>query len=492
MATYRATFLLAAALLVVPSFAQAVGPELAAAVADHARCALEATQTLEGFDKCETWTARDTGSLQGPEDPTGIAVSPTDGTIFITGVIETPNVGVETVAHDPATGEALWSSVTFREGLSWGDHAVVSQDGSRLFVLGQSTVPGHPYDMLLLAYDATTGDIVWETTYNSASDGADYQAGVVALPDGRVVVAGSSPGPTSRDIVAIAFDGATGAREWEARYDGATQADDSSFAIAASPDGARVFITGYVARTAFPFVDVVTLAVDTATGEQAWVATYAGPRGIASGAAIAVSPDGSTVFVTGDQNDGGRLEYVTLAYDAADGTFRWASTYASAPGLSSVPLAIAVSPDSSRVFVTGESAGFDSFADDALDFATAGYDATTGAELWVARYDGPAHSRDNAVGLVVARDGERVYVTGTSDTGPVETAPQGPWWDFATLAYDASSGATAWEARYNGPLSAGDTPWALALSPAGDALYVTGSTQGVGGTDYLTVAYAIE
>ena len=44
-----------------------------------------------------------------------------------------------------------------------------------------------------------------------------------------------------------------------------------------------------------------------------------------------------------------------------------------------------VSPDGSKVFVTGYSVGSAS----GYDYATVAYDASTGSELWVKRYDGP-------------------------------------------------------------------------------------------------------
>ena len=55
------------------------------------------------------------------------------------------------------------------------------------------------------------------------------------------------------------------------------------------------------------------------------------------------------------------------------------------------------------------------------DYATVAYDAATGAGLWTRRYDGPSHGSD--VGLSVATDGARVYVTGSSE-------------GYLTLAYE--------------------------------------------------------
>lgn len=293
------------------------------------------------------------------------------------------------------------------------------------------------------------------------------------------------------DIVVLAYDTATGALAWTATYDGPTGRADVAFDMALSPDGARAFVTGYTSRTNSPWNDVVTIAFDTATGAQAWAATHAGLIGIASAETLAVSPDGATVFVAGDQNNGNfALETLVLAYDAFDGKLRWATTYAGAGVGSTIPAAIAVSPDGSRVAVAGETEAFESWSDDNLDYATIVLDARSGSRVWEARYDGPAHGKDVIEDVVFSADGGGVFVTGLSDTGPAMLAPKGPWWDVATLAYDAATGEETWLARYNGPLSAGDQPVAMARDPTTPhRFFVAGMTEGTSGTDMLVLAY---
>lgn len=66
-----------------------------------------------------------------------------------------------------------------------------------------------------------------------------------------------------------------------------------------------------------------------------------------------------------------------------------------------------------------------------VDYATIAYNATTGAAIWARRYDGPGHSRDTPSGLSVSPDGKKVLVTGSS-YGPGTRGE-----DWATLAYVA-------------------------------------------------------
>jgi hypothetical protein len=85
------------------------------------------------------------------------------------------------------------------------------------------------------------------------------------------------------------------------------------------------------------------------------------------------------------------------------------------------------------IFVTGYSVG----ASGGNDYLTVAYEAVGGQPLWARRYDGPIHGEDVGVRNASSPDGTRVFVTGYSDgIGTGE--------DFATIAYDASSGATLW------------------------------------------------
>ena len=78
------------------------------------------------------------------------------------------------------------------------------------------------------------------------------------------------------------------------------------------------------------------------------------------------------------------------------------------------------------------------------DYATVAYDASTGTELWVTRYNGPGNGDDYAAyALGMSPDGSAVFVTGYS-----RGSTSG--FDYATVAYDATTGAELWASRYNG------------------------------------------
>jgi hypothetical protein len=86
-----------------------------------------------------------------------------------------------------------------------------------------------------------------------------------------------------------------------------------------------------------------------------------------------------------------------------------------------------VSPDGSTVLVTGASPG----AHSNYDFGTVAYAASTGAQLWVARYNGSANGFDAAEALAISPDGSAVFVTGES-YGSMGI------YDMATVAYSTT------------------------------------------------------
>jgi DNA-binding beta-propeller fold protein YncE len=108
--------------------------------------------------------------------------------------------------------------------------------------------------------------------------------------------------------------------------------------------------------------------------------------------------------------------------------------------------------------------------------------AAPGTQTWVRRYDGRAHLDDHAYALDVSPDGARVFVTGSSDEG--ETS------DYATVAYDASSGVELWVKRYDGRAHFDDFARTLEVSSDGSAVFVTvRSMEATSGDDYATVSY---
>lgn len=356
----------------------------------------------------------------------------------------------------------------------------LSPDGSTVFVTGASY--GHTTNAYAtVAYAVTTGTVLWGARYKETRNGNDAASALAVSPDGSTVfVTGSSWGGTGKrnDYGTVAYDAASGARLWVARYD--RSSDDFATDLGISPDGSTVFVTGS-SRGSGTDDDFATVAYDAGTGDQRWEAVYNGPADFEDPAdALRVSPDGSTVFVAGSSWGSGTFsDYAIVAYDASAGTELWVARYNGPEYGHDYAYDLAVSPDGSSVFVTGQSYG------PGVDYATAAYDAATGAGRWVARYNGPGDSLDAAEDVEVSPDGSTVFVTGSSpSSGGVDAQ------DYATIAYDATTGAGKWIRRYNGAGNGNDVSRAMAVSPDGSKVFVTGESQGFGvGPDYATIGY---
>src|SRR5205823_936398 len=124
------------------------------------------------------------------------------------------------------------------------------------------------------------------------------------------------------------------------------------------------------------------------------------------------------------------------------------------------------------------------------DYATVAYSTVTGARLWIKRYNGPASDLDAATSVAISPGGKTVVITGASSGTSSRQ-------DYATVAYNAATGAQLWVKRYNGPGNGQDDASSVAISPNGRRIFVTGtsarpraSARGHSGQDYATIAYS--
>ena len=396
--------------------------------------------------------------------------------------------GAATPALRVAPGAQLWAAryngpAGNNSAENFPSSMAVSPGGSRVFVTGYSTGATTGDDYATVAYSAATGRQLWVRRYNgpgNTDDGlkpdnsTDTASSVAVSPAGsRVFVTGSSDGRRtgSSACATVAYSAATGRQLWVSRYNGPANFCDASSA-AVSPAGSTVFVTGASvgARTGW----ATTVAYSAATGRQLWVSRYNGPaNSFPRFKAVTVSLNGQMVFVTGSNLDG-TAGYVTVAYSAATGRQLWARGYISGSDYVNMAVSMTVSPGGTRVFVTGSSFGRFTGTD---VYATVAYRAATGRQLWVRRYYGSGDAAASSV--AVSPGGARVYVTGASS-------------DYATtVAYSSATGRQLWVSRYSGHASTGNSASAVAVSPAGTTVYVTGfSTGRTTGDDYATVAYS--
>jgi WD40 repeat protein len=422
----------------------------------------------------QLWVSTYAGSQNGLDNANAMVMSPDGSAVFVTGFSDGQEEDYATVAYDAVTGHGLWTSRYDGGHRNDNAHAIaVSPDGSAIFVTGSSDRRGTGEDYATVAYDSVVGKLLWVSRYSTPADAIDSAYALGVSPDGsRVFVTGESsrPGTSTQDYATVAYDAATGDQLWVSRY-GGLKGDDLALALAVSPDGSSVFVTGQ------SDYDVATVAYGAATGAALWTARYDDPRHDTDAAfALGTSPDGSAVFLTGY----GGPDYVTIAYEAATGERLWISYFDGPNSQSDAALALGVSPDGSRVFVTGSSYQLEGNLDS--DYITVAYDATTGGELWKARYSGPGHHDDIPYALGVSPDGSTVFAAGWITARGADYN-----YDYAAVAYDAVTGARLGVARFDSGYD--DLGYDVAVSPDGSQLLMTGRV-GLGG-DYGTIAFSL-
>lgn len=199
-------------------------------------------------------------------------------------------------------------------------------------------------------------------------------------------------------------------------------------------------------------------AGESAGGGQRWSSAYlAGSPAYSS--AIAVTPDSGTVLVSGSTAWGASGRMATLAYDAATGESVWtASTDTSDEGFAAK--AMVLSPDAQTVYVTGIGTCPDCPYEGERQYVTAAYDVETGERLWWNRLRADSGS---PMSIAASPDGERVFVAGSHDSGMGRQL----------VAYEAVTGDQLWEEQRDGTAVRDSS--GLAVSPDGETVYWAGS-----------------
>jgi outer membrane protein assembly factor BamB len=195
-----------------------------------------------------------------------------------------------------------------------------------------------------------------------------------------------------------------------------------------------------------------------------WSAQY-GPATASEGvSSLAVSPNGSTVYVTGPRRDDHGTNFAIIAYDALDGHTKWVRRFDG--GRQDNPTAVAVGPDGERVYVTGWSAGGGAAPDD----HTLAYDAATGELLWKSHIVGPF----SPCCLEADPAQDRLYLSGSEMPQGFEVNPV----VYRTAAIDGTTGEMLWSTEFSHD---GDVELAHSqstdVSAEGDRLFVAAYSQ---------------
>jgi hypothetical protein len=386
-------------------------------------------------------------------------------------VIASSLVVASTHSASATPGQRRWvQRYDYGAGTDFVTDTAVSPDGSTVFVTGASFTTSENHDIATIAYAAGDGTPRWERRYAGPDLDWDIGSAIAVSPDGSTVfVTGTSWSFASRDDYASS----DGKRLWVRRYTRGTATDDRGTAILVSPDSQTVFVTGQsYTSSAYAYATIAYAASD---GTRLWRAVS---DGIFQADAMALSPDGTRVFITGGIQTANNKDLETIALDASTGAQVWEETFNGNADGDDVGMAIGVGPSGSKVFVTGRSDGATTLG----NYVTIAYGADDGSQRWVQGFQAPAHWYSH-MALAVAPNGSRIVVTGSGIRAGYEL--------FVTVAYGAS-GAKMWADRYDGPTHKYSYASDVAISPDSRQAIVTGETSAAkDGNDVATIAYGL-
>jgi uncharacterized delta-60 repeat protein len=314
--------------------------------------------------------------------------------------------------------------------------------------------------------------------YNGPGNGSDVAYAIAIDSNDNIYVTGRSTGSgTNYDYATVKYSADSNQPVWVARYNGPGNYIDLPYAIAIDGNH-NVYVTGYSSGSDTSY-DYATIKYAADSNQPVWVARYNGP-GSGSDIAYAIAIDSNdNIYVTGRSTGlGTNYDYATVKYSADANLPVWVARYNGPDNSGDDAYAIAIDSND-NIYVTGRSTGLGTN----YDYATVKYSFDSNQPVWVARYNGPGNDIDQAEAIAVDSN-DNIYVTGRS-TG------SGTNYDYATVKYSTDGNLPLWVARYNGLGNGSDAAYAIAID-SNDNIYVTGFSFSGTEYDYATVRYSAD
>lgn len=240
-----------------------------------------------------------------------VAVSSDGQRVFAVGSEWQTGEGLVT-AYDAASGEELWIRRTGNEeDRATASHIGLSEDDAVLFIAGW--LHGEP---ALLARDAGTGERVWSAALPHSAEAVRVAAG-----SGNIVVAGVGEGEVAEEeLILAAYQPSTGELVWEVREAPEGLSHSRLNGMDLSRDGRRVFVNATQARLGEDSVPF-THAYHAYNGYRIWRSEELADVVFRGRDGLAIDRSNGDVIVGQSEEDGPVIRI--LARDPLSGVEKW-------------------------------------------------------------------------------------------------------------------------------------------------------------------------
>jgi uncharacterized delta-60 repeat protein len=285
-------------------------------------------------------------------------------------------------------------------------YAMISDAQGNTYISGASSNESHPAGDFFTMKINSEGTILWQVRLPAAQYAVEYGMKLLLDASGNLVVTGLKWNGNDMDIRTVKYS-PDGVQLWESLFNSPSEGVDAPSAIVSGSDGS-IYIAGI--SWSGSSIDYITLKYSP-EGTLAWQARNSGPGENSWNEATAIANDNmGNVIVTGySPNADGWLNYHTIKY-SAEGIQLWVQDYnytstdPSNPSdvTNSIPRSVAVDSDN-NIYVTGV---FDTFLG---RIGTIKYN-TAGEQQWIATYKTEGEKTE---GWQISVRDDKLYVAGS-------------------------------------------------------------------------------
>jgi len=474
------------------------------------------------------------GVISGKDEAAALALDG-NGDCFVTGrSYNGSDDDMVTFKYDGASGAVLFTQIY--NGGSGDDRGVdVAVDNAEDIIVTGRSDNGSNQDFRTLKY-SNAGGVLWSKFYNGPANQNDRPVKIAIDPSNNVYIAGEVDVDNSSlidyDFALLKYN-SSGTIQW-ARIEGSNAESDSPSDLAIDPVG-DVIVTGkadFNTNLLITNNDFMTVKYDAA-GTLQWKKFHSGTLSGGSDIASSIIIDGAAncYVAGGSENTTTQKDATVIKYDAS-GNVIWVKNYNGKGDFSSSGRSIVIDAlDAAFIggYAFGESSNRnillvklnnagdtvcsfqyngtqsddDELAAIAMDASAnvygTGYTKNIGQKsdmftmkfnpnncdtVWTRTYNHTANQSDKGEAIVVDAAGN-VYVTGRSDSNPVDTTDND---DIVTMKYD-TNGNLMWLNRFNGIGDKRDEPSRILLDNSGNVL-VCGRTEKVNDDDFVLLKYS--